>query len=635
MQITNIRIRNFRSIKDLSLDLDPMTVFIGPNNAGKSAIIDGVRIALTRRWGRRGTGFTEHDIHAPAPGLNPKELEPIIIDLKFEEREGETWPEDLVADLDTTVVMNAAGRSMVWLQTTCGWNEDELAYTPSWKFLNSQGDPLSAGSQRANNLNSFFKYPHFFWLGALRDAEEEFGARASYWSTLLRSIVVPKNIEDAVKAELDAIDAKVMASDPKFLEIAAAIGESTTIAPGSTPGGSKLRLLPLNMWDMISRTAVILQMEQVRPWLPLTQHGQGLKSLAVVYLFQAAMRQKLRDDALPGAEPILGIEEPETHLHPQSARTLWSRLSSLIGQKMVTSHSPQFIQKVPLHAIRMVHLKDQTSVSFLPQVVSSAVPWTQRAQQAFQNPGGSVRRGQDGNVEVISWINDSVAERLEKCWTGEPDEADRLKQIEELRHNARVLVTADEEDDLAIAGRRLRGEVFFAGRWALVEGQCEFLLLHAISEALGWPLDQHGVAVIDFQNNGSPGIYASLAAAFEIDWRIVVDGDAAGDKYLKLLRGKGFREQELIERAGQLTKPHDLEAQLVADGHGPLLRAIFTERGDKNAAALTDEELLARLNNNKIAYMTPLAAKVSKDKALAEAMPAPFVAIIKAWSKAA
>src|SRR5262245_16493556 len=122
MQVTQIRIQNFRSVQDLTVDLDPTTVFIGANNAGKSAIVDALRLTLTRRWGRRGTGFTEYDIHADAPGLDPKTLSPAVVDLIFEERNGENWPVDLVADLDQIVVMNAAGRNMVWLRITCGWD---------------------------------------------------------------------------------------------------------------------------------------------------------------------------------------------------------------------------------------------------------------------------------------------------------------------------------------------------------------------------------------------------------------------------------------------------------------------------------------------------------------------------------
>ena len=53
MRITRLTIENFRSIKALELDLNETTVLIGPNNAEKTAILDAIRIVLTRRWGQQ------------------------------------------------------------------------------------------------------------------------------------------------------------------------------------------------------------------------------------------------------------------------------------------------------------------------------------------------------------------------------------------------------------------------------------------------------------------------------------------------------------------------------------------------------------------------------------------------------
>ena len=49
MCITRIHIENFRSIRNLNMNLGDSTVLIGQNNAGKTAILDAIRIVLTRR----------------------------------------------------------------------------------------------------------------------------------------------------------------------------------------------------------------------------------------------------------------------------------------------------------------------------------------------------------------------------------------------------------------------------------------------------------------------------------------------------------------------------------------------------------------------------------------------------------
>lgn len=77
MKISRVRIKNFRSINNREVELGDTTVFIGSNGAGKSAIIDAIRIALTRRWGQRGTGFTKLDVHRPVEASDPKTLPPV------------------------------------------------------------------------------------------------------------------------------------------------------------------------------------------------------------------------------------------------------------------------------------------------------------------------------------------------------------------------------------------------------------------------------------------------------------------------------------------------------------------------------------------------------------------------------
>jgi putative ATP-dependent endonuclease of the OLD family len=87
--------KKLRPIKALTVDLGETTVFIGQNNAGKTAIIDAVRIVLTRRWGQRGTGSTENDVHRTDPYCDPCAQPPVTITLTMEESEPNEWDGDI------------------------------------------------------------------------------------------------------------------------------------------------------------------------------------------------------------------------------------------------------------------------------------------------------------------------------------------------------------------------------------------------------------------------------------------------------------------------------------------------------------------------------------------------------------
>jgi len=86
MYIIRIEIENFRSIRYEVFDLNDKTVLVGPNNAGKTAILDALRIALTPRWSQRGSGFNEYDIHLADDMTDPKTSSGVRIELCWKKK---------------------------------------------------------------------------------------------------------------------------------------------------------------------------------------------------------------------------------------------------------------------------------------------------------------------------------------------------------------------------------------------------------------------------------------------------------------------------------------------------------------------------------------------------------------------
>lgn len=630
MKINKVRIENFRCVRELDLELDETTVLIGANNAGKTAIMEAIRIALSRRWGQRGTGFTEYDVHCAEETHDPKTAPPVRVFLNFEEQPDQPWDADMVAALEDIAVLADNGSNLIALRVTCQWSEEKESFEPAWEFLDAAGQPLTQKAQRAMNLSGFFAYAPLFYLAALRDAADEFGARSSLWARLLKSIRIPAEVEGEVKGSLDVLDAQLLNADPRLGEIAETIGQAAKVAIGQSEGDARLRMLPMNTWDLISRASVVLQNENLRPWLPLDHHGQGIQSLSVIFLFQAAVFQQLVEEQ-PGTEPIFLLEEPEAHLHPQAARTLWDRITALPGQKLVTTHSPYFVQNVPLRNLRLVRLTDGASVlSAMPKQVSSPLAWNNSVAQLSAHIGNIfVPHPETNQLCATSWFELKHATSLKGCYAGQ-NEAVVSAAIDALRHDSRGLVTAQEEHELSFIGRRIRGEIFFARRWILIEGQSEYVLLHAIGQALDYPLDRHGAAVIDFQNNGDADIYPALATSFGIPWTMITDGDAAGLQFREQLLKRGFTDADLDGHLRTLPPPRDLEDQLLADGHEALLREILVEATSNHANNLSPHDFVKALKKNKVPCISRLALRVEKDVALAQQMPAPLVELVQA-----
>ena len=629
MRVSRIEIHNFRSIRHLVVDLGETTVFVGPNNAGKTAILDALRIALTRRWGQRGTGFTEYDVHLADDADDPKKSDGVSIELKVEESEPGEWPDAVAEDLDQIVQLDLnTGLRFIVLRTRWKWNEDSGSFEPSWEFLNAKREPLAGRGARRINLERFWRYLPVFYLGALRDVGDEFSPRSQFWGRLLKALEIPAGLESRALRVLDLLNRRLLKADPRLHEIAETLSGATRIAARDREGGLDLRMVPLKMWDLLSKAEIILRNEPDSPWLPLLRQGQGIQSLSVIFLFQAFVQHLIRELYEQDSEPVLALEEPETHLHPQAARTLWTHVRALPGQKIVTTHSPYFVQHVPFRDLRLVRLtREGTQVKSLPASFSASIPDLDGLDAVVNRSAGRLKyEPASETLAVAGALDEGIYRALLRCCGGHERRTELEGSLRDLRDRSALYIGDDELQSLETFARRMRGEIFFAERWLIVEGQADYLIVHAMAHAMGYDLDSHGVSVIDAQNNGNPATFAALARALDIPWLAVFDGDNAGKDYVEAIAKRGFSDAERAELTGrcQTHSAGDLEAQLVVDGLGPELREILAGLGVAGAQALVDEALPERLRADKTGFAAVLAARIRAVPDLAQRAPAAF-----------
>ena len=630
MRITRIEIRNFRSIRHLVVDLGETTVFVGPNNAGKTAILDALRIALTRRWGQRGTGFTEYDVHLVNDTDDPKTSDGVSIELRVEEAKPGEWRGALEQALGPIVQVDPAteGRFII-LHARCVWSESSGAFEPSWEFLSPARRPLRGPGARRTNLERFWRYLPVFYLSALRDVGDEYSSRSQFWGRLLKSLQIPADVELRVQEVLDGLNHQVLNADPRLRKIADTLSRATRIAARDRSGGLDLRMAPLKTWDLLSKAEIILRNEPDWPWLPLRRQGQGVQSLSVIFLFQAFVDHLLHELYEPNSQPVLALEEPETHLHPQAARTLWTHVRDLPGQKIVTTHSPYFVQNVPFRDLRVVRLTaNGTEVESLSRSYSATVPAYIRLDHVVSQSAGRLSYDKSSKALTVrgKLMRQDYRALLESCGTHD-DRTEIERTLGNLLDRSSRHVTDDELAALETFARRMRGEIFFAERWLIVEGQADFLIVHALAHAMDYDFDQHGVAVIDAQNNGNPTTFAALARALKIPWLAVFDGDSQGKNYVERIRSRGFSDDD-VNRCR--THPDgDLEAQLVSDGLGPELREILSQLGVPYADDIKDAQLLTHLRDKKTDYAASLATRFRTDASLTARAPEAFRGAIK------
>ena len=511
MRVTQIEIRNFRSIRHLVVDLNETTVFVGPNNAGKTAILDALRIALTRRWGQRGTGFTEYDIHLTSDTDDPKSSPGVSIELHMEESESEPWPDSIVQDLVSMVQVDpATGIRSIALRARCAWREDSASFEPSWEFLNAARQPLAGAGARRVNLERFWRYLPVFYLGALRDIGDEFSPRSQFWGRLLKALEIPPGLESSVQRVLDHLNRRLLNADPRLQQIAETLSGATRIAARDRGGGLDLRMAPLKTWDLLSKAEIILRNEPDWPWLPLQRQGQGVQSLSVIFLFQAFVEHLLRElyehDSQAGTRPGRAGD-------PSASRRRPARCGCTSAACRARRSSPP-IRPTSCSTCRSgiyawcAFRHQGTEVRWLPASFSATVPRLPGLNRVVAQSNGVLRyepasqtltvRG-SARPKDLSSASRRAAARMTDRADVERDTAGSL------RDRSSRYVDDGELQSLETFARRMRGEIFFAERWMIVEGQADFLIVHASGGSNSqYDLDEHGVSLIDAQNNGSP-----------------------------------------------------------------------------------------------------------------------------------
>lgn len=602
MEITRLHIENFRSIKKLDLPLSSTTILVGPNNAGKTAILDALRISLGRRWGTRGTGFTQYDLHLPQDTSDPKLCGPAVIELEFRERTVGDWPQEVQDDLINVIHLDAEGRSMVRMRVSCGWDEATQTYEPTWTFLNAAREPMRGAQARITNAHPLFQYAPIFYMSALRDSADEFSSRSQFWGRLLKAVSVPDAVEAQIKRVLDLVNTKLLKSDPRLSQIAEELKALTSVVASESKGDVQLRALPFRAWDLLARAEIIMRTDGGRPWLPLDKHGQGVQSLSVIFLFETFVRTLLADLYTKGSAPILALEEPEAHLHPQAARTLWDHIEDLPGQKLITTHSPYFVQSAPFRCLRMVRLGDNgTQVTGLYENFSARPVPACEALTSFlkTRPQRFKHQAASDELSVVGQMEEQEKRELMTIYGNHENREAICSALANCARESLQFVDDNCLRDLNEWARRLRGEIFFARKWLMVEGQSEYIFLQGLATCMEYDLSSYGVSIIDYRNNGSVGPFVALARAFRIPWIVLVDNDEQGKSSVQEISNLGVPARLIDERVVQLDEKN-LEAALLNCGHEVLLRKMLKgDLGYSDADTVNQDCLLGYLEQCK------------------------------------
>lgn len=359
--IKTVRVCGFRGLDNIEVDLEPITVLTGMNNSGKTSFLKAIQIVFGNHM-----FLTKEDFHL----FEDNRKSEIIIDVQiipfdYDNNEqsalfNEKWEIDVFKeeriklDGENSVVQF---RTIVTLNELIGLNKQQFVLN-EWLPFQSVDDVYPKYWYESDTGKSkpfsFDEIP-FFYMDAQRDITEELKLKTSSIGKVLSKIEYsPDKIRELEQliAELNrsaTTDSKVLSELQSNLEQL----NSTLDDRGRVeiaPFAKKLRDINKN---------ISIYYGDGQNSFTMDYHGMGTRSwssLLALKAFIAILSTDSQDGATPNNYraffPLVAIEEPESHLHPNAQKMLYKQISKIHGQKIISTHSPYIAACTELGQIR-------------------------------------------------------------------------------------------------------------------------------------------------------------------------------------------------------------------------------------------------------------------------------------------
>ncbi len=375
MRIKSIRIQNFRSISDATLECDPLTALIGENGAGKSTFLRALEVFYNP-----DASFDTYDFH------KCDTENPIIITVTYDELnddEKKAFSEycpDKELLIRKEVTKGAGGK---FEQRYFGQRHQNPASPAQWDehafFVSSK-----ARAKPKNPILS--EYTRFLFIPAIRDASVESMDKSGSVVNQLVNIIRGKlednedviRIKDGVAKQLKEVSDILSADLGSLKNSLTAYLEK--FAPNST-----VDLAWNEMSFQVPNPQVNVQISEDGYTTAIDRAGHGVQRAFVIAMLQqlAMSSQKGKvssatstaSEEPTSSEPsfhlILAIEEPELFQHPSRQRHFARVLDQLAQSKgargsvqvIYCTHSPHFVSIDRFENIRLIRKEALKSAS--------------------------------------------------------------------------------------------------------------------------------------------------------------------------------------------------------------------------------------------------------------------------------
>lgn len=348
MYLQELHIKNFRAIKDTKIKFNKgLNILIGPNNSGKTTIIDALRICLSKG------DYNSKNV----------KLEDFY---KVTKKSKENYP---TVEFNLTFCIEKEFEKALFIELYNPKNNTlDINFTFKYNLKQQRiNHEIKGGEKRDNSIsNESFSFIKNIYLSALRDANRYLTpGRDNILSSFFSKLISDDDKEEM----MDEINNNINES-----QISEFIAKSNKEYIQNHFDMMKLENEEMNLsmspldqdFDNFTKNWKIQLPFGNSDYLELYQNGLGYNNLIYISVLLSHL-DMLKKDSEENAYLSLCIEEPEAHLHPQLQNSFFRHLNEINSltniQLFITSHSPTLTSKADLKSLILIQNTGNNVVS--------------------------------------------------------------------------------------------------------------------------------------------------------------------------------------------------------------------------------------------------------------------------------
>ncbi|MBB2932789.1 ATP-dependent nuclease [Paraburkholderia silvatlantica] len=404
MKIKSARIKNFRTLKDVTIPFDSVTTFIGPNGAGKSTVLraldwyfNGKPGSLTEKDCSFGAADEEIEVQVTFADLTEKDRNELgkyapagVTTFTAWKRRGPDGTETLSANSKSYAPFNTIRSKGTAADKKAAYNDlrnsDASLGLPAWSNADAANQAMT--TWEAGHTDQLVEAPeplqtNFFGFNSggkmsglfdfvlvtadLRASEESIDGKSSIIGRILERSVDRTAADEEIAKIVEESRAKQQnVYEEKFkAQLDAMTTQLNEVVTSYSPGRA-VTVSPVEVEIKAPRTTFAVAVLDGTTETAVERQGHGFQRTLLISALQL-----LAQSGAASAEGVicLAIEEPELYQHPIQAQTFGKVLRALAEdsnkriQVTYATHSPYFLEARHFDQVRrLTRSSDETPV---------------------------------------------------------------------------------------------------------------------------------------------------------------------------------------------------------------------------------------------------------------------------------